>query len=228
MIRRELPGAGLARRPATRQPNKRIHILCEGLVTEPEYLNMFFRSLSTRNAVIGEIRGGVGVPKTIVEQCILLKNKVTYEARKSGFRGLDEVWAVFDVDEHDLKEALPLARKHSIKCAISNPCIEIWGLFHHREVARAFHRHDAQRELSRVMPDYDHKKNPGFNWDWCRSRYLDACVNASRARANREKEGSHFPKDVPSSNFDRLLAAFDQRVEEANPATTWSEWMTNI
>ena len=186
---------------------------------------MFFRNLSTRGAVIGEMRGGVGVPKTIVEQCILLKNRVMHEARKSGFRGLDEIWAVFDVDDHDLSEALPLAQKHSIKCAISNPCIEVWGLFHDKEVARAFHRHEAQRELSKVMPNYHHEKTPGFNWDWCRSRYLDACVNATRARVNRENEGSPFPKDVPSSNFDRLLAAFDQSVEEISSTPTWSEWI---
>lgn len=224
MITRESSRGGLNRRPATRQPNKRIHVLCEGLVTEPEYLNMFFRSLETKTAVIGELRGGVGVPKTIVEECVALKHKVAYESRRAGFKGLDEVWAVFDVDSHDLSEAIPLARKHSIKCAISNPCIEVWGLFHDKEVARAFDRHEAQRELSKIMPNYHHEKSPGFNWNWCRERYLEASSNAAKARVNRERERSPFPKDVPSSNFERLLAALDGKVEALSPTPTWCEW----
>lgn len=214
----------LTRKPAKRQPNKRVHVLCEGGVTEPRYLESFIRSLSGRTVVPGIIRGHVGVPKTIVEMCIELKGQISREARKSGYKGLDEVWAVFDVDEHDLTEALPLAKANSIRCAISNPCIEIWGLFHEKEEARPFHRHDAQKALSLVMPGYHHEKNPVFSWEWCQERIKTAAHNSARARMNREKEGSVFPKDVPSTNFERLLIAFDPSLEEHSAQATWSEW----
>lgn len=224
MGRDETGRGSLSRRKAIRQPNKRVHILCEGSVTEPKYLDAFIRSIGARVAVPGLIRGGVGVPKTIVQKCIELKHQVELEARRSGFKNLDEVWAVFDVDEHDLSEALPLAKAHSIKCAISNPCIEVWGLLHEKEVDRPYHRHEAQRALAGSMPDFHHDNNPVFNWSWCTEKTLTAARNAVRGRTKRSAEGSDFPSGVPSTNFERLLASFDPKITDVSPDPTWSEW----
>ena len=216
--------SNLGRKAASRMPNKRIHMVCEGAVTEPKYLLDFFRSLENRVAVVGILEGGAGAPKTIVDRCIQIKQRAVLEARRSGFENLDEVWAVFDVDAHDLPDAMKIARENSIKCAISNPCIEVWGLLHESEVDRPYHRHEAQRDLSNVMPGYHHDKNPIFDWSWCYTRVEKATRHAVRGRLNREKEGSLFPKDIPSSNIDRLLASFDPRLSRICPEKTWCEW----
>lgn len=212
MGRDDIGRGSLNRRKGTRLPNKRVHILCEGSVTEPKYLDAFIRSLAARVVAPGVIKGGVGVPKTIVQKCIELKRQVELESRRSGFKDLDEIWAVFDVDEHDLSEALPLAQAHSIRCAISNPCIEIWGLLHEKEIDRPYHRHEAQRALAASMPDYHHDQNPLFSWPWCAEKTLAASLNAVRGRAKRSAEGIDFPNGVPCTNFERLLASFDPRV----------------
>lgn len=214
----------LKRRSAKRLPNKRIHVVCEGAVTELRYLNDFVRSLEHKVAVPGIVEGGAGVPKSIIERCIQIKENAKREAKRNGYPNLDEVWAVFDVDEHDLQDAVQLAKTHSIKCAISNPCIEIWGLLHQSEVDRPYHRHEAQRALSSVIPNYHHDKCPVFEWSWCYSRTENATRNAVRGRMNRYKEGSCFPGDIPSTNVDRLLASFDPRLLEICSAPTWSEW----
>jgi hypothetical protein len=46
----------------------------------------------------------------------------------------DEVWCVFDVDEHPkLAEARDQANANGIQLAVSNPCFELWLLLHFQE-----------------------------------------------------------------------------------------------
>jgi hypothetical protein len=68
----------------------------------------------------------------------------------------DEVWCVFDVDEHPkLRDAEQQARAHRISLAISSPCFELWVLLHFRDHTAYIHRHDAQRACSQHIPNYN-------------------------------------------------------------------------
>lgn len=215
----------LKRNGGARQPLKRVHMVFEGSVSEPDYIDNFIRSLDNRFSTPGEIIRGAGVPKTIVETCVNLKTKVERDARRAGYAGLEEVWAIFDVDAHDLDQALPLAKQHLIRCVISNPCFEVWGFLHQGRYNRPDHRHDVQRGLRDVIPDYHHERNPKFNWEWCYPRIGDAMNNAENGRKAREEEGSIFPRDVPSTNFDRLLKVFALNSAEFDSTVkTWPEW----
>ena len=90
----------LKRRAATRDVKKRILIVCEGEVTEPKYFAAFHRPVRKQpNAAIVEIDiDGLGYdPKSLVEHA---KKKRGPKRAKGGFEGYDEVWCVFDVDDH--------------------------------------------------------------------------------------------------------------------------------
>lgn len=214
----------LSRQAASREPYKKIHMVFEGTITEPIYIEEFIRSVSKKQAMPGNMIKGAGVPLTIIERCIEIQENIKSSRKNSEYSSADEVWAIFDVDEHDLDQALQLAKKHNIKCVISNPCFEVWGHLHTSQFDRPGSRHDVQDSLKHVVPGYHHDKNPRFDWSWCKPKIENAVRNAVCGRRARAEEGSKFPKDAPVTNFDRLLGMFDSQLEALTPNSTWSEW----
>jgi hypothetical protein len=104
-----------------------------------------------------KVVGGAGVPKTIVESAKDLKRDAEKRARREKDDNLryDEVWCVFDVDEHpNVADAKQMARDNDILLAISNPCIELWLWLHFADQPGMQHRHDLQRMLKQHIPDY--------------------------------------------------------------------------
>jgi hypothetical protein len=89
----------LRRRRPVREVKRRILIVCEGEVTEPNY----FRDLrhQTRSLVELRIEPG-GTPKTVVERAVEVKNTAEKAAKRKKDENLkyDVAWCVFDVDEH--------------------------------------------------------------------------------------------------------------------------------
>ena len=149
------------RRPARPKPFKDpkpvILIVTEGKVTEPEYLDGFARATKNPRVHI-EVRGGAGVPKTIVESAKELKNEAEKQARGAKDDNLryNEVWCVFDFDEHpNIPDAKQMARDNGIELAMSNPCFELWLWLHFADQPGMQHRHDLQRKMKQHIPNYD-------------------------------------------------------------------------
>ena len=146
-----------ARRTATREPKRRLLIVCEGRVTEPQYLRGFER-WARNNTVEIVIPPLHGVPLTLVERAVVLSESAAAQAKreKDAFLAYDEVWCVFDIDEHPkVNEARQLANARGIELAVSNPCFELWILLHFREHPGARHRHEVQSLVARYLPGYD-------------------------------------------------------------------------
>jgi hypothetical protein len=149
------------RRPARDAPRKtvrrRLLIVCEGRVTEPGY----FRGLErwARNHTVEiHIPPEQGVPLTLVRRAEMLADLARSAAKREGdaFLAYDEVWCVFDVDEHpSIDNTRQLAAARGIRLAVSNPCFELWILLHLRENPGARHRHDVQRMIGEFLPGYD-------------------------------------------------------------------------
>ena len=100
--------------------------------TEPEYLGDL-RNRARSPLVQIEIDAAGGTPKTIVERAASRKKESQRLARKREDSSLrfDEVWCVFDVDQHpNFAEAKDQARDNGIRLAVSNPCFELWLLLH--------------------------------------------------------------------------------------------------
>jgi hypothetical protein len=146
----------LRRRPASREPRRRILVVCEGEVTEPKY----FRGLRRKHnpALEIEIDEQHGTPKTLVARAARRKKEAAREAtrQRDAFLAYDEVWCVFDVDDHPLlADAKQQARDNGISLAISNPCFELWALLHFCDQTAAQPRQRIRQLLKAYIPDYD-------------------------------------------------------------------------
>lgn len=118
-------------------------VFTEGEATENEYLTHYKRL--QRQTTTVEIDDFHGTPLALVKQAAETKRRNERQAKRKG-RAHDEVWCVFDVDEHpDLADALCQAHDNGIKVAISSPCIELWFLLHFCDQTAHIHRHKAQR-----------------------------------------------------------------------------------
>lgn len=144
------------RRPRVLRPNSRVLVVCEGQVTEPNYLNRIRNHY--RNALVDvTVRGEGADPKIVVETAVEMKKLAEREARRARdeFLKYDQVWCVFDRDEHRrFEDAVQQARAHEIQLAISNPCFELWILLHFRDERGHIERHRVQAACRELMPGY--------------------------------------------------------------------------
>ena len=121
-----------ARRAPNRDPGRRILIVCEGEVTEREYFEGFRRWCKNPRVVIA-FDGPAGVPLTLVGRAKQRRDEADLAASRAGddFLRYDEVWCVFDVDEHPhVVSAREGALAAGLRIAMSNPCFELWLLLH--------------------------------------------------------------------------------------------------
>ncbi|WP_218125918.1 RloB family protein [Sinosporangium album] len=123
-------GGDLRRRRNTRSEKSRILIVAEGEKTEPQYFKGLARLLRAT---------GVDVYKLDVERIgrdplrVVERASFLYRKAHPGER-YDHVWCVVDVDRHQLLEAaLREANRLSISMAISNPCFDLWILWHYAD-----------------------------------------------------------------------------------------------
>ena len=110
-----------ARPEAFRDPKPVILVVCEGEITEPQYLDGFSRACRNSRVRI-RIATQHGVPRTLVETAKRYKREAELEAKRKRDDNLsfDAVWCVFDVDEHPgVPDAAQMARDNGIELAIS-------------------------------------------------------------------------------------------------------------
>lgn len=182
------------RREGVVTPKRRIVVVSEGQCTEPSYLRAFVRIHGDGSARVHQIPEA-GDPLAVVERAI--------RERKDSGRGHlganDSFWAVFDRDDHPrFQKAVDLARGSGISLAISNPCFELWGIFHYEAQDGPIDRHQCQRKLEDLNPNYDRRSNKIFDDDdLIRESYLDAVERSRNALARRADEGN--PEGNPSS-----------------------------
>ena len=113
-----------------------------------------------------------GDPRAVVERAITELRKL----RDDKLASKDTAWAMFDRDEHPrFDEARIMARDNGISMAISNPCFELWGIFHYRDYDAPLDRHECQRQLSRICSTYVADRGKLFDDpEITRDRYADA------------------------------------------------------
>jgi hypothetical protein len=188
----------LQRRRPRREPKPRFLIVCEGTVTEPSY----FRNLchAERSLVKLQIERDA-TPKTIVERAVALKEQAERDAKKRADENLkyDEVWCVFDVDEHLLiAEAKEQAQANEVEVAISNPCFELWALLHFQDQSAHIDGAKVQRLCRRHMPGYEKK----LDYEILHARYADAHRRAGELQKRHAVRGTSGAN--PSTTVFRL------------------------
>jgi hypothetical protein len=190
----------LKRRPPRLEPRARVVVYCEGKVTEPCYIEDFRREEKSQLVQVIVYPRGES-PKTLVETAASEKKEAQRLARRQGdaYLKYDEVWCVFDVDEHPrLPDAIQQACDNGINLAISNPCFELWALLHYREQTAYLERHKAQSLLRQHLPNY-HKCLPFEEMH----EYYEIAVQRARTLKRRREEAADVGGN-PSTGVYRL------------------------
>ena len=200
--RRRIPN--LRRRRSFLEPRKKFLLFCEGRNTEPGYFDAIKRSCASTLIDIESVPG-VGVPQTIAQKATQHVESLPRRRRHS-FEDQDEVWAVFDRDEHDgFDEAVRLCGDRGVRVARSNPCFELWLMLHEQDFDAMCDRHQMQTRLAAVRSDYDRGGSKKLDFDDLITGVAEAEVRAERQLARRREEG--IPYNNPSTTVGMLTAA---------------------
>ena len=132
------------------------------------------------------------------------------------FEEKDEVWAIFDRDEHpQFEEAVRLCEQNGVKVGRSNPCFEVWLILHLRDWDKPDGRVGVQETLKGLLPEYDSEgaKTP----DCARLMPLIAAaeLRGERQLQSRENEGARF--GAPSTTVFQLTRAVRAAHDDATP-----------
>ena len=199
---RRVPSLG-RHRPSL-EPRKRFLLFCEGKNTEPGYFEAIKRAFASTLLDIQSVPAA-GVPFTIAEKATEYVRS-RRRRRKHSFEKDDEVWAVFDRDEHNrFEEAVLLCRNGGVRVARSNPCFELWLILHEREFDAVIDRYQMQKELARIRTDYDKDGSKRLDFDELVARVHEAEERANKQLARRKEE--RIPYNNPSTTVGMLTAA---------------------
>jgi hypothetical protein len=204
----------LERRRPTRQPKARFVLLCEGENTEPEYFLALRAALKGALIEIVPLRAA-GVPKTIAEKAVELRRKQR-RMRQDSFEANDEIWAVFDRDQHPhFEAAVAMCRDNNVNVARSNPCFEVWLILHEEDFHRPDDRHEAQRYYSSLRPEYDRKSRKCPDCAEIVGRVEVAESRAEKQLQSRESEGRAY--GPPSTTVFLLTRMIRRAAAQALP-----------
>lgn len=190
----------LTRRPARRDPLPLILVVCEGKVTEPQYLEGF-RLAQRVTTVRVHVKSPGGDPQALVEAAISVRNAAAERARRErdDYLRYDQVWCVLDVDEHArLDPARMLAAAEGIELALSNPCFELWLVLHFADHGAPVNAREAGRILQKHLPGYDKH----LQFDRVIDGYTEAVRRAERLLAHHDELGQ--PNGNPSTGVHLL------------------------
>ena len=188
-----------SRRPSRGGPKQALRplviVVTEGEKTEPEYIRAFARIYGASNVHLKETGFD---PQRVVEMAIALKRSLSRGTRA-------HVWAVFDRDEHErFDKALHLAQQHGICVAVSNPCFELWAVFHYQDHAAPIDRHDCQRLLAQLCAGYQADRGKLFkDTEVIRSNHDAAVQRGKQSLHDRKEEGD--PQGNPSTSMHVLM-----------------------
>ena len=135
---------------------------------------------------------------------------------RDSFEEGDQVWAVFDRDEHPrFNEAVDLCAQKGVGVARSDPCFELWLILHECDYNQACTRFDVQNEFASRRPEYD---RDGAKTPDCADlvqRVEEAERRAEAQLQRRVAEGD--PHGNPSTTVGRLTRAIREADEAARP-----------
>lgn len=209
-MRRRGSHRDLRRRGPVRDPLPLILVVCEGAVTEPQYIEGF-RIAQGANTVRVHVKAPGGDPKAVVETAIKLADAAAERARRERDDNLryDEVWCVFDVDEHQrLDDAHGIADAGGVSLAVSNPCFELWLLLHFADQKAALSPKLAFQLLKKHLPAY----TKHIRFAEVSAGYADATVRAEALDTHHARIGTEGGN--PSTGVYRLT----QRIKELGRA----------
>ena len=209
MVRRRAPS--LHRRLAKRAPKKRFTIYCEGANTEPQYLRAL-KTVYKDALIVVDTVAPAGVPYTIARKAVEFIKQLEKE-KTSSFEEGDEVWVVFDRDEHHkFEEAVNLCEQKRISVARSNPCFELWIILHVTDFNKPDDGQAVRKHLAKLRPEYNPAGPKSVVCEELMGSVVEAERRAERLLDRRVEEGAPFGR--PSTTVNHLTRAIRQAAEE--------------
>lgn len=187
------PKRDLKRKVDVKDRNPRLVLVMEGSNTEPEY----FDELSRRNTHVLidlDLLPGSGVPATITRIALDVRKKQKTKKYVSTNGDRDQVWAVFDRDDHPLvKESIMSCEANDINVAFSNPCFELWLILHVQDYDKDEHRSDTQDKCAEVCKGYNKSKRKLPDLSKLIDFVEDAEKRADSMQTRRDKDAGEAP-----------------------------------
>ena len=187
-------------------PNARrdsLLVFAEGRNTEVGYLRAWHRQ--HREGILVDFDDCHGEPFTLVEAAVKARESERREERKGRGRAHDEYWCVFDRDEHPkFDAAVRLAGEQGICLAVSNPCLELWFVWHFEDQTAFVERAVVQRRSRQLLGCDKTLTASALQALAAESRYEDAKHRAALLDAKHEGDGS-LPRSNPSSDIHCLV-----------------------
>lgn len=183
-------------------------VVCEGKSTEPNYFRGLANFYRLNNV---KIVGKGATPKAIVNEA---KHINSTEKTEYG-DGYDQVYCVFDRDEHpDFNEAKDAAKKVGFITIFSWPCFEYWILLHFKFTRRPYASSSGRTPAKNCMKSLkdsfsEYEKNNKNLFNELSPRLDTAKSNSIRALRDAEKTKEFNPstkvhvlvEELQSQNF---------------------------
>lgn len=139
----------------------------------------------------------------MVDVAVEQKRRADRDEKRGRGRAYDEVWCVFDVDEHHaLDETRTKARDNGVRLAVSNPCIELWFLLHFHDQTAELDRAAAQSRSAKALGC---GKSLSIECRQALSSRHDEAVARAKALSLRHEGNGLSPDANPSSSMWELI-----------------------
>ena len=126
--------------------------------------------------------------------------------KRDSFEERDQVWAVFDRDEHpNFDKAISHCKKWGIGIGRSNPCFELWLILHETDYDKPNDRHSLQKDFATLRPEYSQQGAKTPDCDDLVTRVIEAERRGELQLRNRTQERN--PHGNPSTTVGRLTRA---------------------
>jgi hypothetical protein len=209
---RQLPPSPSLRRVVEKvEARVELVIACEGTETEPDYIDKCVQYYGAGMVKV-RILEKTGVPLTVVKVAVSEREKLLADHRRKrdggDVRPPFSVWAMFDRDEHEIDEAMALAKEKKIGIAFSNPCFELWPVLHLMDYGAQDGRHALQKKLHENMPLYHHGNSPRVDFDAIKEMFDIAYRRAAILNNARQTEGCE--SGCPSTTVGELVQKIRQ------------------
>lgn len=173
----------------------------EGEKTEDGYLVHWRRAF--RDRVLVSIDSYHSGPLQLVRRAVETKRDDLRDQKRGRGRAHDEIWCMFDVDEHaNLKEAIEMAEANDIRLAVSNPCIELWFVLHFEDQTAHINRSVVQDRSEGFLGCRKNLSTDAV--EKLVSRFDEAKSRAQGLDRKHEGDGSP-PRSNPSSGIWSLV-----------------------
>lgn len=183
----------IGRNRPRRKARDRILVVTEGIKTEVQYVQGLIQHLKSSGVDVksADTKGIGRDPLSVLMEAERLRHE--------DGDGYDSTWVIVDVDEHTtLPECLREGKARDIQVVVSNPCFEVWLLWHFQDMTKFCTNGDLRRELRRH--DHDGKSiGPRFPF----ADYVEA---ERRATAGKRAVSVGIKGSNPSSAMPDLLS----------------------